>query len=106
MNYIENYIEKYMFIIYWKSCKICVILHVFLMKLNLMKIEYDIFNEIEYDKLYPSSSAPAHIYGTPKMNKFSSSDSFPKLCPIVQPPNLARFLCDLHQIDQKKSPTM
>ena len=37
------------------------------------------FNEIEYDKLYPSGSAPAHIYGTPKMHKFSSSDSFPKL---------------------------
>ena len=28
-------------------------------------------------------SAPACIYGTPKMNKFSSSDSFSKLCPIV-----------------------
>ena len=41
------------------------------------------FNEIEYDKLYPSGSAPAHIYGTPKMHKFSSSDSFPKLRPIV-----------------------
>ena len=24
------------------------------------------FNEIEYDKLYPSGSAPACIYGTPK----------------------------------------
>ena len=23
------------------------------------------FNEIEYDKLYPSGSAPARIYGTP-----------------------------------------
>ena len=58
------------------------------------------FNEIEYDKLYPSSSAPAHIYGTPKMLKFSSSDSFPKLRPIVSSIgtfkyNLARFLCDL-----------
>ena len=62
------------------------------MKLNLMKIEYDIFNEIEYDKIYPSGSAPGHIYGTPKMRKFSSSDS---LCPIVQLPNLVRFLCDL-----------
>ena len=41
------------------------------------------FNEIEYDKLYPSGSAPARIYGTPKMHKFSSSDSFPKLCQIV-----------------------
>ena len=36
----------------------------------------DFFNEIEYDKLYPSGSAPARIYGTPKMHKFSSSDSF------------------------------
>ena len=32
------------------------------------------FNEIEYDKLYPSCSAPARICGTPKMHKFSSSD--------------------------------
>ena len=58
------------------------------------------FNEIEYDILYPSDSAPARIYGTPKMKKFSSSDSFPKLCPIVLSIgtfnyNLARFLCNL-----------
>ena len=58
------------------------------------------FNEIEYDKLYPSGSAPARIYGTPKMHKFSSSDSFPKLRLIVSSIdtfnyNLARFLCDL-----------
>ena len=58
------------------------------------------FNEIEYDKLYPSGSAPARIYGTPKMHKFSSSDSFPKLCPIVSSIgtfnyNFSRFLCDL-----------
>ena len=57
------------------------------------------FNEIEYDKLYPFGSAPACIYGTPKMHKFSSSDSFPKLRPIVSSIgtfnyNLARFLCD------------
>ena len=57
------------------------------------------FNETEYDKLYPSGSAPARIYGTPKMHKFSSSDSFPKLRPIVSSIgtfnyNLARFLCD------------
>ena len=59
-----------------------------------------ISNEIEYDKLYPSGSAPACIYGTPKMHKFSSSDSFPKLCPIVSSIgtfnyNLTCFLCDL-----------
>ena len=58
------------------------------------------FNEIEYDKLYPSGSAPARIYGTPKMHKFSSSDSLPKLRPIASSIgtfnyNLARFLCDL-----------
>ena len=58
------------------------------------------FNEIEYDKLYPSGSAPARIYCTPKMHNFSSSDSFPKLRPIVSSIgifnyNLARFLCDL-----------
>ena len=40
------------------------------------------FNKNEYDKLYPSGSAPACAYGTPKIHKFSSSDSFPKLCPI------------------------
>ena len=41
------------------------------------------FNETEYDKLYLSGSAPARIYGTPKMLKFPSSDSFSKLRPIV-----------------------
>ena len=50
--------------------------------------------------MYPSGSAPARIYGTPKMHKFSSSDSFPKLRLIVSSIdtfnyNLARFLCDL-----------
>ena len=41
------------------------------------------FNDNEYDKLYPSGSAPSRIYGTPKMHKFSANDSFPKLRPIV-----------------------
>ena len=50
--------------------------------------------------MYASGSAPACIYGTSKMPKFSSSDSFPKLRPIVSSIgtfdyNLARFLCDL-----------
>ena len=58
------------------------------------------FNENKYDKFYPSGSAPARIYGTPKMHKLSSSDSFPKIHPIVSSIgtfnyNLARFLCDL-----------
>ena len=53
------------------------------------------FNEIEHDKLYPSCSAPARIYGTPKMQKFSSGDSFPKLLPIVSSIGTFNFLCDL-----------
>ena len=58
------------------------------------------FNENEYDKLYPSGSAPAGIYGTPKMHRLSFSDSYPKLRPIVSSIdtlnyNLPRFLCDL-----------
>ena len=58
------------------------------------------FNKTEYDKLYPSGSAPVRIYGAPKMHKFSSSDSFPKRRPIVSFIGtfnyiLARFLYDL-----------
>ena len=58
------------------------------------------FHEIEYDKLYPSGSAPARIYDTPRMHKFSSSDSFPELRSIVSSTgtfdyNLLHFLCDL-----------
>ena len=58
------------------------------------------FNDNECDKLYASGSAPARIYGSPKMHKFSSSDSFPKFHPIVSSIgtfnyNLAHFLCDL-----------
>ena len=50
--------------------------------------------------MYPSGSTPVHIYGTPKMYKFSSGDSFPDLCPIVLSIgtfnyNLVRFLCNL-----------
>ena len=59
----------------------------------------NVFNEM-YDKLYSSGSAPARIYGTPKMYKFSPSDTFPKLRPIVSSIgtfnyDLNRFLCDL-----------
>ena len=57
------------------------------------------FNENEYDKLSPAGSAPARIYGTPKIHKFSSSDTFPKLRPIVSSIgtsnyDFAHFLCD------------
>ena len=71
-----------------------------LLQRSLRKLKQKNFlNKIEYDKLYPSGSAPARIYRTPKMHKFSSSDSFSKRCPIVSSIgtfnyNLARFLCD------------
>ena len=50
--------------------------------------------------MYPSGSGPACVYGTAKMHKFSFSDSFPKLRPIVSfigtfNYNLSRFLCGL-----------
>ena len=50
--------------------------------------------------MYPSGSVPAYIYGTSKMHKFSSSDSFPKLRPIVSSIgtfnyNLVHFLSNL-----------
>ena len=41
--------------------------------LRKLKQKY-FFNEIEYDKLYSSGSAPARIYGSPKMHQFSSID--------------------------------
>ena len=70
--------------------------NVFLRKLK----QKNFFNENEYDKFYPSASSPARIYGTPKMHKFSPSDSFLNLRPIVSSMrtfnyNLARLLCDL-----------
>ena len=57
----------------------------------------------EYDKLYPSGSAPASIYSTPKMNKSSSGDLFPNLRLIVSSIGtfhyiLAGFLCDLFSL--------
>ena len=50
--------------------------------------------------MYLSGSAPARIYGTPKMHKFSSGDSFFKgraiaLSIITFNYNFVRFLCDL-----------
>ena len=65
---------------------------------NLLHLYY--VNIMSYETLYPSGSTPTYIYGTPKMHKFSSSDSFPKLPLIVSSLgtfnyNLARFICDL-----------
>ena len=66
----------------------------------LRKLKQKIFfNENKYNKLYPSCFAPACIYGTPKMEKFSSGDTFPKLRLTVTSIgtsnyDLAFFLCD------------
>ena len=56
--------------------------------------------EASLQRFLRKSASPACIYGTPKMHKFSSSDSFPELRPIVSSIgtfnyNLAHFLCDL-----------
>ena len=75
--------------------------HVASLQHSLCKLKQKtFFNEIEYNKLHPSGSAPACIYGTFKMHKFSSSDSFPKLHSIVSSIgtfhyNLTCFLCDI-----------
>ena len=50
--------------------------------------------------MYPSGSDLECVYGTAKMHKFSSSDTFPKFHPIVSSIstfnyNLALLLCDL-----------
>ena len=50
--------------------------------------------------MHPYGSALARIYDTPKMQKFSSNDSFPKLGPTVLSVgtfnyNLVCFLCDI-----------
>ena len=68
----------------------------FLRKLKQKRV----FNENEYNKLYPSGFPPVCIYGTPKMHKFSSSALFPKLRPILSSIgtfnyNLTSFLCNL-----------
>ena len=56
----------------------------------------NLFNEIEYGKLYPSGSDPARIYGTPKMHKFSSPHFLNFISFIgTFNYNLARFICDL-----------
>ena len=76
----------------------------FLRNLKLQRLlhklkQKNFFNENEYGKLYPSGSAPASIYVTPKRHKFSTSYFFPKLCPIVSTirtfnNNFTRFLWD------------
>ena len=68
--------------------------------LRTLKNEKKCLNDVDYKSIYPYGSAPAKIYGTPKMHKLTDSDSFPKLRPIVSfvgtyNYNLAKYLCNL-----------
>ena len=68
--------------------------------LHKLKQKKTFFNKNVYHKLHPPGSAAARIYNNPKMPKFSSSGTFPKLRPIVSSIvtfsyDLAHFLCDL-----------
>ena len=61
----------------------------------------NIFSKIEYHKFYAFGSGPARTYGTPKMHKHSSSNSFLKLSSVVSSLgtfnyNIACYLRDLY----------
>ena len=60
------------------------------------------FNDTDYNNIYPSGSHTAHIYGLPKMHKFSPTQNISslKFRPIVSSINtynynLAKYLCKL-----------
>ena len=68
--------------------------------LRTLKNEKKCLNDVDYKSIYPSGFAPAQIYGTLKINKFTDSDSFPKLRAIVSSVgtlnySLAKYLCNL-----------
>ena len=68
--------------------------------LRTLKNEKEFLKDTDYKFIYPSGSAPATTYGTPKMHKLTDSDSFPKLRPTVSSVliynyNLAKYLCNL-----------
>ena len=57
-------------------------------------------DNVEYEKIYPSGSCPAKIYGSSKMHKPFDSNSLPNFCPIVSSIgtynyNLSKYLCEL-----------
>ena len=71
----------------------------FLHKLKKEKI----FDDVDYNNVYPKGSSPAHIYALPKLHKLSSHNSLSSdipFCPIVSSIgtynyNLAKYLCNL-----------
>ena len=57
-------------------------------------------DDVEYEKIYPSGSYPAKIYGSPKMHKPFDSNSLPNFRPLVSSIgsynyNLSKYLCEL-----------
>ena len=57
-------------------------------------------DDSEYEKIYPSGSSPAKIYGSPKMYKPFDSNSPPNIRPIVSSIgtynyNPSKYLCEL-----------
>ena len=51
--------------------------------LRTLKNERKCLNHVDYKLIYPSGSAPAKIYGTPKIRKLTVSESFPDFWPNV-----------------------
>ena len=57
-------------------------------------------DNVQYEKIYPSGSSPAKIYGPPKIHKPFDSNSHPNFHPIVSTIgiynyNLFKYLCEL-----------
>ena len=62
----------------------------------------NIFTEENYEKIYPSGSKPAFIYGTPKIHKLKLNNINELSCPIISSTgthnyNFAKFLSSLYE---------
>ena len=68
--------------------------------LKTLKNQTKYLSDVDYKFIHLSGSAPAKIYGTPKMHKSTDPDSFPKLRPIfcsvgTYDYNSVKYLCNL-----------
>lgn len=59
-----------------------------------------VLNQLVYENIYLTGSAPAKIYGLPNMHKFTPSNLFSELPPIVSSIGtcnymLAKCLCEI-----------
>ena len=66
----------------------------------LRTLKNNCFNDVEYEKMYPSGSSPVKIYGSPKMHKPFDSNSLPNFRPIVSSIgtynySFSKYLCEL-----------